>query len=247
MGKQLTIQQLLEKHYPPEEYVLMAEVSDTTGFNRSRSADFIVAGLWASRGNAIIGIEVKSGRGDWLRELKNPKKQENHFKYCDQFYLLTVGDDIAKLEEIPDTWGWKVIRGSKIYTLKQAPKLTPQILAKGFVCSMLRRAADKSGHVNRNSIQDAIDISVKNAVDIANNSFKHEKEAHQILLDNIKEYEEHSGVKFNTYRWNSNANLLGKAVKIIVEGKYDEHKMQLEQLKDSAKRIHDQISKIITE
>lgn len=124
--KKLTPWEVLRFKFPAQEYVLIEEVSDASGFSRSRSLDYMLVNLWNSRGLAITGIEKKTNRGDWLKELKNPAKQENHFKYCDYFYLLTDKDGVAKIEEIPPNWGWYHINGSGILkTMKVAPQYLP--------------------------------------------------------------------------------------------------------------------------
>src|SRR3990167_200745 len=99
MVEKLTIWNILRKHFPENEYALMAEVRDRAGFHASRSADFIAVNLYPSRGLAVNGIELKSHRGDWLGELKNPKKAENIFQYCDHFWLLTADESVARIEE----------------------------------------------------------------------------------------------------------------------------------------------------
>lgn len=156
---------ILRAKYPENEYVLMEEVSNAAGFNRSNSADYIAVNLWPSRGLAINGIELKSFRSDWLRELKKPDKAESIFQYCDYFWLLTTDETIAKLEEIPVTWGWMTVKGCKIKVLKDAPKLTPAQLSKGFLISMLRRAADKTSFVHKDSIEDKIKQHVEIALE----------------------------------------------------------------------------------
>jgi hypothetical protein len=82
--------QVLRKIFPETEYVLISEVSDAAGFSRSRSLDYMVINLWESRGLAINGIEQKSNRSDWLKELRNPEKQQNHFKSATTFIFLPI-------------------------------------------------------------------------------------------------------------------------------------------------------------
>lgn len=71
----------LEKRFPAGQFALLQEVSDAAGFGRSRSADGIAMSLWPSRGLGIDGIEIKSYRSDWLRELKHPEKADQTIMY----------------------------------------------------------------------------------------------------------------------------------------------------------------------
>jgi len=142
---------ILRKRYPESEYALMQEVSNDAGFNRSRSADYIVMNLWPSRGLALLGFEQKASRSDWLSELKKPEKAESIFKYCDYWYLITTEEGIAKLEEIPETWGWVCIKGGKIHTMKDAPKLTPEPVSRGMLACCMFRVAYTQGYQSTHS------------------------------------------------------------------------------------------------
>ena len=235
---------ILRGKYPENEYVLMEEVSNAAGFNRSNSADFIAVNLWPSRGLAINGIELKSFRSDWLRELKKPDKAESIFQYCDYFWLLTTDDTIAKLEEIPVTWGWMCVKGCKIKVLKDAPKLTPAQLSKGFLISMLRRAADKSSFVHKDSIQDKIN-EAKEIVAQQKDRDREIQLKRAVQLNKIvTEFEEHSGLRFGT--WGGyEPKKIGSAVKFINENGTEGIKKDLEQLEITATNICNKIKQVL--
>ena len=48
---------ILRGRFPENEFVLIQEVSDASGFSRSRSLDWMLINIWPSRGLAITGIE----------------------------------------------------------------------------------------------------------------------------------------------------------------------------------------------
>lgn len=208
---------LLQKRFPAGEYALLAEVSDAAGFSRSRSADGIAMSLWPSRGLGLHGIEIKSFRSDWLRELKMPEKAENIFKYCDQWWLLTTDETIAKMEEIPATWGWMAIKGKRLLTMKEAPKLTPEPLTKHFIAALLKRAS--KGMIPAASIADQIEDAKKLGEQSAKTNETYElKRLREEVADYkkmISGFEEASGLKFD--RW-SNEKKIGEAVKFITSG-----------------------------
>ena len=150
---------ILRNKYPATEYVLISEVPDNVS-TRNRYLDFMIINLWQSRGLAITGIERKSNRGDWLKEMKTPDKQEKHFRHCDYFYLLTDREGVAKLEEIPETWGWyHITQNGILKTLKAAPKLQSQPIDRALLCAMLRRAQDKQGFIHEDTIKEHINTS----------------------------------------------------------------------------------------
>lgn len=234
---------ILRKRYPAKEYALMAEVSDAAGFYRSNSADYIAVNLWPSRGLAINGIELKCSRSDWLSELKKPNKAENIFKYCDYFWLLTADDTIAKIEEIPLTWGWMFINGAGIKVKKDAPKLTPIQLDKHFMVAMLKRAEDKTGFVHRDSIEDRITEAAEKSLERRSFEDKRKIENAENLQSIISEFEESSGVKLSGWSHHSYPpKKVGEAIKFISNGGIEEIKKDLERLKITANKICEKIN-----
>lgn len=123
------------------EWSTFFEVRDATGFSGAgRSADAVAMNCYPSRGLEIHGIEVKSYRNDWIRELRNPEKSAAVQVYCDRWWIVTT-PDIVKDGELPPTWGLLVTNGTGV--LRQvvaAPKLTPKPIDRHFLASMLRSA-----------------------------------------------------------------------------------------------------------
>jgi len=74
---------ILAKKYALPYWAFIREFRNATGFSATRSADALAFGMYRSRGQAIIGFEVKTVRSDWLRELKNPEKAEPIAQFCD--------------------------------------------------------------------------------------------------------------------------------------------------------------------
>ena len=140
---------LLRGRYPSQAYALFFEVQSATAYQGSQRADAVAMGLWPSRGLDIIGFEYKAHRGDWLRELRDPKKAEEIFQFCNHWNLVADGHT-ARIEEIPATWGWLRVEGSRLRTAKEPPKLSPCALSHVFVASLLRSAQkDRDDAVNR--------------------------------------------------------------------------------------------------
>lgn len=235
---------ILLKKFPPSEYALMAEVRDAAGFGASRSADFLIMGLWPSRGLDMIGVERKSYRGDWLNELKKPEKAENIYQYCDRWYLLTDNENVAKIDEIPINWGWMHIDVSgKIKVIKDAPKLNPVPISKTFLACLLKRASCKDGWITEHSIQDKIEAAKQRGIQEMVNTNHRTNEAYKELIKNVKEFEETSGIKLNNQRWGVTGKRMGEAVKFIIEGGMPELKKQMQYIKN----YHTTIGKKIEE
>lgn len=240
----MNVFEILKRKYPEREYALMEEVSDASGFHRSRSADFVAVNLYPSRGLAITGIELKSFRSDWLSELKKPEKAENIFQYCDYFYLLTTSEDIARIEEIPPTWGWYVIKGEKIYTKKQAPNLTPKPLSRHFACAMLKRAQDKTMYIRRDTVQS--EINSARLIGEQNGSSKLDRiqRDFEAFKKTVNEFEQSTGINLSYFsRYGESAKTIGNAVRFIHDGGAKSIQEQLLNLEGTVKIISERISK----
>lgn len=226
-NKKPTLDILLKK-FPANEYALMAEVRDATGFNASRSADFLAMGLWPSRGLDLIGIERKSYRGDWIKELKTPAKAENIFQYCDRWYLLTDNEDVAKIEEIPATWGWMHIGvDDKLKVIKEAVKLSPVTMTRSFLACILKRAACKDGWVTAESINDKIAAAKEAGVQERGHRNKRDIENYLILAKEVKDFEETTGIKLSNQRWGVTGKQTGEAVRFLLDGGLEGIKKQI--------------------
>lgn len=134
---------LCGKRFPAPEWAYIQEVGNATGTNVRRHADSIAMNLWPSRGLAIHGMELKTSRSDWLRELKNPEKAEAIYSYCDYWWLVSP-DDVAKLEEIPEGWGWLAPKGNKLVVKKDAPVIPKDSkdIPRSFLAALLRKHSE---------------------------------------------------------------------------------------------------------
>ncbi len=247
MGNGNNIWSLLRKRYPSGEYALLAEVSNAAGSNRSGSCDFISIGLWPSRGLEITGIELKSHRNDWLRELKQPAKAEPFFKYCDRWFLLIDDEQVAKLAEIPPTWGLLYVKGKRIVCMKDAPKLTPEQISRNFMAALFKRAT--TGMIHPSEIKDQIESAVQNERTICEDKKRHLQLDYDILNKFVKEFQDASGIEIIN-RWGhhaGNATQMGKAVKFIIDNNGTDFKKYLEQKKKEALNLISKIDELYAE
>jgi hypothetical protein len=231
----------LRTKYPESEFVLIKEIADSTA--RRRYLDFMVVNLWESRGLAITGIEVKSYRSDWLNELKKPAKQELHVPYCDYFYLFTTDEKVAKLEEIPENWGWMTVRGDKVFTIKKAPKLEAKPIPKHLMVGMLRRAADKTDFVHKDTIKEEIEQTVSNRINqkrIDNErALNNYKDLYENLKNKVEVFEKETGLTFPSSRfvWKDDTKKFAEAVNFVQNCDIDSLYNKLLFIKESADKL----------
>lgn len=238
------VYEILRKHFPEKEYALMHEVRDAAGFGASRSADYMAMNLWPSRGLSLHGLEQKASRSDWMNELKKPEKADAIFKYCDFWWLFTTQEGVAKLEEIPQSWGWIEIRNGKIKVLKDAPKLNPCVMDRSFLACILKRAVSKDGFILESSIEERIRIAKETAE--SKRTYHHkqlEEEVKKIRAD-IAKFKEFTGIDITSDRWNRpNIEQIGEAVNFIAGGGIKNLTKELEKLDQTSDRIAQSIKK----
>lgn len=196
----------LRRRFPAPEYATLPGVRDGTGWNSQRTIDAMVMGLWPSRGLLLHGVEIKVSRGDWLRELRNPNKQETIFKRCDRFWLAVGDADIVQKGELPETWGLLVPhRGGTLKIKTQAPELEPEPLDRGFLAAILRRADE---NMRDPETESRVRLELQAEYDGRVESLK---EAHRVseegLVKGLKaklqyaeQFEEKAGIRFSAYQ-----------------------------------------------
>lgn len=240
--KKLSAWQVLRNRFPESEYVLLCEVSDASGHARSRSLDYMIINLWQSRGLAVTGIEQKSNRGDWLKEIKNPAKQENHFKHCDYFFLLTDKENVAKIDEIPASWGWYHINERGVLkTMKAAPKLKSIPIERSLMCAMLRRAADKSKYVHVDELENRIQAEAESIQKIKQNNLERKSQQYDELLSKVIAFEKHTSISLQ-YSYEPHLEGIGKIIDLIQHNGLDKYIRNLERVSKDAKHIHDDVA-----
>jgi hypothetical protein len=223
---------LIRKRYSGSEYALMEEVRNGAGFNANRSADAIVMNLWPSRGLEVIGMEVKTSRYDWMKELKSPAKAEAFVKYCDRWYLVAGDDTIVKKEELPSTWGLMIVKGGRLLTVVDAPKLQPIQMDKGFIACLLRRATE--GLIHPDDIEDRIKTARENEREQYERMQRSNEDELQKIRKEINEFEQAAGIKiFERYNFDfRDKKKVGEAIKFIMDGGVEKLKKDLQSIQE---------------
>ncbi len=120
---------------------------------------------------------------------------------------------MAELSEIPETWGWMTAKGSKIVTMKEAPKLNPEPITKSFAICLIRRAVE--GLIHQSEIKDQITEATESGKRMMKHEVEHSKREQENAEKIIDEFEKASGVNIKRHRWELGD--IGKAVKTIMD------------------------------
>jgi hypothetical protein len=234
----------LRSRFPAPEFAYFEEVRNSTGFARVvRTADAIAMGLWPSRGLELHGIEVKVSRSDWLREKEDPAKAEEIQKFCDRWWLAVSDPTIVQDGELPPTWGLLVPRGRRLVAAVEAPKLTPQPVDRSFLAALMRRLHGASP--SEKAIAEAVSRAraeeqreferrEKVAEERGNYELRHLREA-------VAKFEAASGVKIHTF----DGAHIGAAVRLVLDGRVDYQRQQLEYLAKQAARIAEHCREVL--
>jgi hypothetical protein len=230
--------ELLRKKYPSPAYAVLEQVRSCTGYAKEiRTCDAMVMSLWASRGVHLSGFEIKVSRGDWMNEVKDPRKAEGFQEQCHFWYLLTSDETIAQMDEIPQTWGWIAKKNGTLKLLKEAP-VNPTAKIDHFLLAS----------VFRNVTEDHMTLAqhkalLKKEIEQAE---KYAEMRHKDLIKDVKAFEEISGIKIlkeNAFGKYTHTSLdweyknIAKAVNMVLASEHIDIKNSLEGFRDTAKRI----------
>jgi len=172
----------IRNRFPPPAWQLFTGVANGTGSRARRWADAVAMGIWPSRGLELVGFEVKVSRSDFLRELKQPEKDDAVGRYCDRWWIAAGDPDIVKESELPPAWGLMVpVKTSSGVTMKivhDAPKRKAKPIDRNLLAAILRRAGEHFDEERirrdvRQEIYEEVRASVHEGID---KSHKHEVE-----------------------------------------------------------------------
>lgn len=189
---------LLRKRYAAPEWALMEELAPSPG-GGTKYADAVAMNLWKSRGHVVYGMEIKVSRGDWLRELKKPAKaEESVYRCCDAWYVVAA-PDVVKDGELPATWGYMEVQGSRLVEKVKAPKLGPVPLDRAFTASLMRRGFEQIDRIAESRQRQAIADAHREIEERVAREISQRTRHFESLAQAVKDWEEATGLQFSRY------------------------------------------------
>jgi hypothetical protein len=207
--------QALRPRYPAQQYALFPQVANATGANRPRHCDAIALSLWPSRGLHLTGFEMKSYRGDWLRELNNPQKAEDIAQFCNYWWIVAANNNIVQDGELPHTWGLLVWSESRKQLIRKTaakfrpPTKTPDI---AFIAAVMRSAQEVVtpdgviASARHQAFQEGFEKGAQSGI--------YDKQELDRLRMQVRDFEKYSGVKLAFWSGED----IGSAVNIVLNG-----------------------------
>lgn len=133
--------ELLRHRHPAPEWATFAELMAGSGFADARRLDFFAVNTWPSKGHVAIAYEVKVSRGDFVNELRKPKKRRFAEEVANECYFV-VPHGLVKVDEVPEGWGLLEANAGGLRRAKIAKQRRPDPWPMSFVTSLARRCTD---------------------------------------------------------------------------------------------------------
>jgi hypothetical protein len=106
----------------PLRFVYADQVRSHAGWHQDvRVCDFLSVDTWPRSGLAVHGHEIKTTRGNWLDELREPAKAGAFLPYCNYWWIVAP-EGVVHPTELPTGWGLLLPAGWD--TLRVAVKST---------------------------------------------------------------------------------------------------------------------------
>ena len=189
------------------------------------SRDMSIIDMWCMKKSwtnpLVIGYEIKTSRSDFL----NDKKWRGYLPYCNEFYFVVTGKNVAIPDEMSDGVGLKYISstGTRIYTKRKAIYRDVEIPEEIYRYILMGRVSisrddivtDKTlfwrnwlktkelnyqlGHRISKELRDVIDNKMKD-LERTNNHIVDENKK----LNDVKRYLESTGINYKELsQWNT--------------------------------------------
>lgn len=140
------IDQLLRHRHMPPEWAYFGELRSGTGAYSTQSIDGVAINLWPSKKFRTVAYEIKVSRGDFMREIQNPKKRAFAETISNECYFA-VPHKLVDPEEVPEGWGLIFVNAGGLRTAKVATQRDSVSWPQSFVASIARRCSDDAPSV----------------------------------------------------------------------------------------------------
>lgn len=119
---------ILKQRHPFPEWLFIPELRLGTGYSYGQRGDYrgipveqridaFAMHCWPSKKFERIAYEIKVHRGDWIKEMAQPKKREASLLFSNRMYFAAP-EGLIKPREIPEPCGLIEVRGDGFWTVK---------------------------------------------------------------------------------------------------------------------------------
>jgi hypothetical protein len=180
---------LLQERYPLPEWALVFELNKGVGaYGTDRRADAAAFNCYPSKKLVRHAFEFKTDRGDFIRELNNPKKREWLESNFHETYFVTP-HKLVKEKEIPEGWGLLVatskgdtLRRTVIARHRDVPALPEKI-----ALSAIRSLANSLSNLNLPYVLDGREVKKEEVQEYVDEVLTHQHETLRKRLNTVEE------------------------------------------------------------
>jgi len=210
-----------------------------------RRMDALAVNLYASRGFLVHGLEVKTSRGDWLREKANSEKAEAAFRLCSFWWLVVPNTGIVKPEETPPGWGLMVGTKRGLRIIRRAEDRGSQVWTVEVFMGLLRRSCRSSTSTMELDGEYQRGFSDGHAQGVQAGAEGEASGEFRRLVDlqrKVNAFERASGLSIT--KGYKGGGEIGKAAKLLLDGGPERVLRDLKWLADSADRLESQAARM---
>lgn len=201
------IEELLLAKYSMPKYACWTQVPNATGWSKNRTCDALAIGCWQSVGIELTGFEIKVSRSDWQKEMQDPHKAESFSRHCNRWYLLAP-KEVAKLDELPDRWGFMYpthkgnLRVGRPAALVKEPEPIQMEMLAGMLRSALSSNRDREAQeaAVQKAYSEGFAEGCKREKDMNKELQRCETLRNDRLRERLEEFEKRSGVRIDDWR-----------------------------------------------
>jgi hypothetical protein len=228
----LDVEKALRERFARPAWAFLAQVRNGTGWQRARprTADAIAFSTWPSRGLELHGFEIKVDRGDVRRELSDPEKAEDFFRFCDRWWLAVADEKLVQDGELPPTWGLLILKAGKMVCKVEAPHLDAKPLDRIQVAAILR-CVDEA-NVPAEEMDERVSKGIAEGLDRQKGYLGRELES---LREKVVAFEKASGIKI-AEPWQA-GETIGEAVRLVLAHRHGDTHLALARLREEARNI----------
>lgn len=248
------IKQAIGKRYQPPEWFLAWEVAIKSNMVDSggvpiRVIDGVAFSPWRRNGYEWHGLEIKTHRADWLKELKDSSKAIPAMEMCNRWFLVAT-QGVVKINELPATWGLLELHRNKLFTKKPAPLQTglmieeqvSYFLGKFFASYHKYLASERHIATLRHQIWEEAHTSAKEEFEYEIERARSESDTYRDMQQKLEKLTKIIGID----SWDLNDGLFRKTTSQIRAAlAMNDASNQVRRLKDSLLRIVKEIDEAI--
>lgn len=131
------LMKLIRLRFAGDAYVVVDQVAQGTGAHAQSWVDAAVFSLWPSRGLYRSAFEIKCARGDFIRELRQPIKNE-WARECFHEFWFVAPSGVIKESEVPEGVGWMRPHGDTLAAVVHAKRKENPRLDNVFLAAVVR-------------------------------------------------------------------------------------------------------------